>query len=220
MFFMQSVTLWPISTIFLSGVRDLDACVMIARYPEQPDLHVIAYFKTHLRAIPEEIQSYPDLNIHAHIYLLLLGDSRSIVNGDQLCDLRNIAKERNTLWWKSWNIDWGTAWLGQLTSCPNIAFHSSSCEQPGNQKRDRWYFNRTSIFKRCTYHQFIGNFGRDHSECKYVQGWMIFIDVLSTFSIYYKSWYYHETKWYNWRQNGRSLKPNLIMQKLSKKLYF
>lgn len=34
-FLMQSVTLWPISTIFLGGVRNLDsACMMVAWYPE------------------------------------------------------------------------------------------------------------------------------------------------------------------------------------------
>lgn len=69
MFLMQSVTLWPISTIFLSGVWDLDACVMIAWYPEQLDLHVIAYFKTHLRTVPKEVQSYPDLDAYIFCYL-------------------------------------------------------------------------------------------------------------------------------------------------------
>jgi len=34
MFLMQSVTLWPISTIFLGGVNLGSACVMVAWYPE------------------------------------------------------------------------------------------------------------------------------------------------------------------------------------------
>jgi len=68
MFLMQSITLWPISTIFLSGIRNLDAAWMFMyRYPEQFNLHVIAYFKTHLSAISEKIYSDPNLRIFRYI---------------------------------------------------------------------------------------------------------------------------------------------------------